>query len=414
MNNLDEPHPLEMAVNVSPLNPLSIPRGVRLVDELTGEPAKIVCTIGPSTYFYASVDSQKLDYDGILNRIAPAIAELASLDESVGTAPDRVAQLKRIKTLKGDIISVCQAVAQQNLVSKNFELAVPAALRGLRTLISLHGDGGVELVSAYLVLAEVNLGLTRISQAEGFLSTANFILLRHPEASNELRSRMHRNFGRVYAAQGNNVAALESFARDIYFSTLCLGPEHISTSIGYFFLAQVFAAQANMEAALAFFDKVVDIWYKYLLGAKSAIATALGVDFRIASPEVRLAALKDATSSAVALSTLDRTEVRDAPPGEAGAPLSPSGGGDSFRLSAMQLTEGLEMLEFISRVRESQLGANHIATGEVRYTTALLLVEAHRDEEAAKLLAAAAALFEDQLVGRDMRYLHETSDCMGC
>jgi hypothetical protein len=36
------------------------------------------------------------------------------------------------------------------------------------------------------------------------------------------------------------------------FARWRLVPEHISTSIGYFFLAQVFAAQAQMEAALAF------------------------------------------------------------------------------------------------------------------------------------------------------------------
>jgi hypothetical protein len=155
-------------VYVEPLNPLSVPRGVRFADELTGESAKYVCTIGSSTYYYSTLESQALDYDGVLSRIAPLMAELATLSGSVGTSVERHAQSRRIKGLQAEIISVCDAVATMNLSAKRFELAIPAALRGLRALISLHGDGAMELISAYLVLAEANLGMGRIAQAEGF------------------------------------------------------------------------------------------------------------------------------------------------------------------------------------------------------------------------------------------------------
>jgi len=253
-----------MAV-VTPLNPLSIPRGVKLVDELTGEPATLVAVLDGVSYHYATAESQKLDEMGILHRIGPVMGELATLTRA--TQGDRATQAKRIRALQEDLAAACEAVANHYLGAKQFERAIPAALRGLRARIALYGEGSLELVRAYLVLAEVNLGLNRTAQAEEFLSTCNYILVKATgptatgpasaaaatggssgESTNRLRSRMHRNFGRLYAAQGNNAAALEAFARDIYYATLSLGPEHIDVSIGYFFMAQVFAAQARMEA----------------------------------------------------------------------------------------------------------------------------------------------------------------------
>jgi len=405
--------------SVAALNPLSVPRGGRLGDGLTGGPAKFVATLEGGTYYYATLESQKLDYEGVLHRIAPAMAELSTILGTVGTSVERAGNAKRTRALQTEVAGVCKAVAQHLLAAKSFELAIPSALRGLRTLIALHGDGAVELVPAYLVLAEVNLGLGRVAQSEGFLSTANYILVKHPGASNELRSRMHRNFGRVYAAQGNNAAALASFTRDIYFAAMALGPEHTTASIGYFFLAQVFAAQGDMEAALALFDKVVDIWYKQLLHAKSAIAAALGIDFAASPPEARLAAAAAVAAAAAASSepsskaagattrlgaTTSATSLSatsSAPPpspsAAATAAAAPADAGDaaggSHQLTEMQVVEGLEMLDFICKVRETQLGADHIATAECKYTRAPVFVDGCRYSEAVPYVEAALGTF---------------------
>lgn len=405
-------------------------------------------------YYYATAESQELDFNGVLHRIGGMMAELATLSGALSSSVDRGTQAKRARALQEDIATVCEAVANHHLASKKFELALPAALRCLRTRIALHGEGAMDLVRCYLVLAEVNLGLNRLMQAEESLSNANYILVKHAAAAasagagtaatntNRLRSRMHRNFGRLHAAQGNNAAALESFAQDIYYASLCLGPEHIDVSIGYFFMAQVFAAQARMEAALAFFDKVVDIWYKRMLGARSAIAVALNADFTVSPPEKQLrpallysdtiAAMATALdggggagghrASAARLSATagggQSVATADAGAtshdgttgggGSGGAPAAADGAAPSgataasstaaLRLTAVQISEGIEMLDFITRVRETQLGKRHIATGEVRYTMALVLLDAERETDAVALLASAHSIFVEHLV----------------
>ena len=50
----------------------------------------------------------------------------------------------------------------------------------------------------------------------------------------------------------------------MYFSSLEVGPEHVDTAGGFFQMGLVFYAQNRIENALAFFDKVVDTWYKFL------------------------------------------------------------------------------------------------------------------------------------------------------
>jgi hypothetical protein len=68
------------------------------------------------------------------------------------------------------------------------------------------------------------------------------------------------------------------------------------------------------------------------------------------------------------------------------------------RLTDTQVSEGLEMLDFICRVRETHLGKTHIATGEVMYTEALVMMDAGRDAGAIPLLEGAQAIFVEHLV----------------
>ena len=97
-----------------------------------------------------------------------------------------------------------------------FELALPGAQQEMKFLTELYGDGAVELVAAYLRMAEANVGLARYQQAEQFLSMANWSILKNPDASNALRSKLHRNFGKVYAARGKLDEALDELAKDIH------------------------------------------------------------------------------------------------------------------------------------------------------------------------------------------------------
>lgn len=56
------------------------------------------------------------------------------------------------------LIEFCYTVAQKYIFEGKHEDAVPAALHSLRFRMSVHGMSSVELVPAYLLLAEASLG----------------------------------------------------------------------------------------------------------------------------------------------------------------------------------------------------------------------------------------------------------------
>jgi len=103
------------------------------------------------------------------------------------------------------------------------------------------------MILPYLLLAEANLGLGRLQAAEEFLSLANWSVLKSPACPNAIRAQTHRNFGKLYSAQGKLTEALQELAKvginflkiffflresfyrskDVYCSSLEFGPEHV-------------------------------------------------------------------------------------------------------------------------------------------------------------------------------------------
>lgn len=383
-----------------PINPLSAPRGVRLVDELTGKPAALEINLGGVHFYYATKQSFYLDWEGVLCALAPMYAELAASGGVVGTQSERAVQNARNLEIQNMMTVICDHAAQHHLVRKRFELAIPAGLRGLRLLISLHGDSSVKLIPTYLQLAEANLGLGRHIQADDFLSKCNWVVLRCPSTPNRLRGRLHRNYGRLFAFQGDSAAAVAAFAKDVFFTSLAVGPESVDVCAALFLMEQVFQAQGRLEAALAMADKVVDIYYKHLLSATSAIAAALGLDFSKAPPE-QLLRLKGHTPP-------EQQQFRGA--AEAAVALPPASYPQAAallqrddrlargcRLSEEQAVEALEMLAAIAGIREGQLGAGHVATGEAKFTWALVHLDGGDASAAAALLREALGVFTQQL-----------------
>jgi hypothetical protein len=93
-------------------------------------------------------------------------------------------------------------------LTTRYDLALPGALQALQFATQVNGDDHIDLVGPFLILAEVNLGTGGLAQAESYLSRANWIVLKNPEASNALRSKLHRNFGKLYALKGEYVPSL--------------------------------------------------------------------------------------------------------------------------------------------------------------------------------------------------------------
>jgi hypothetical protein len=225
-----------------------------------------------------------------------------------------------------------------------YELAIPGALQSLRFSMEVYGSGRIELVPAYLLLAESNLGLKRYKVAEEFLLYANWSVLKNNDCSNELKSQLYRNFGKLYASQGRFQDALRQLALDVYYSSLESGPEHIDTAGGYFYLADVFMTQGVVEHALALYDKVVDVFYKFLVNLRHR-------------PEESIADY----------------------------------------LSEAAIGEAVEMLRSILETRRQQLGSNHIATGEAAYALGILKHVTGFDLDARQHYAQALAIYTAQL-----------------
>lgn len=70
-------------------------------------------------------------------------------------------------------------------------------------------------------------------------------------------AQLHRNFGKLHMAQNHLDEALEDLSKDIYCSSLEVGPEHIDTSAGYFLIANIFYAQRKVSRVPNAGDRVL-------------------------------------------------------------------------------------------------------------------------------------------------------------
>ena len=58
-------------------------------------------------------------------------------------------------------------------------------------------------------------GLGRLEQAEEYLMQANWTVLKTPDCSNAIKSKLYRNLGLLYAAKGEYDEALRQIADDV-------------------------------------------------------------------------------------------------------------------------------------------------------------------------------------------------------
>mmetsp|Transcript_20205 Transcript_20205/g.42332 ORF Transcript_20205/g.42332 Transcript_20205/m.42332 type:complete len:456 (+) Transcript_20205:113-1480(+) len=332
----------EMEYRVELLNTLSFSKGDAPKCELTGFPATCKVVSPDIVLFYATREHAEQAWHGIMHKIAPILGPLRSGAMVVGSQEDRAKREYTVNMSKRALIDLCQQEASKMLVNGQYTLAIPGAIQALSFLKDIFGDGSVESVPPYLLLAEANLGLEKFQQCEEFLSLANWSVLKNPTCSNALKSQLHRNFGKLYTAQDKLEEALKELAKDIYHSSLEVGPEHVDTSGGYFHMANIFYIQNKIDNALAFYDKVVDIWYKFLGLVRNNAELA-----------------------------------------------------ETF--SESQLREGIEMLEKIMQTRVKLLGDAHIATGEVKYTVGLLYLFLGDKDKANNYVQTAAAIYKDKL-----------------
>ncbi|XP_028921646.1 zinc finger MYND domain-containing protein 12 isoform X2 [Ornithorhynchus anatinus] len=248
---------------MNPIYPLALPKGRKLRCEVCEAPAERVCQ-GCMVTYYCDVEHQQVDWVSIHEKICQLLIPLRTSLPFFNSEEERKHGMEQLCLRQKHLIELTHKVAQKFLFEGKYEEALPAALHSLRFSINVHGLNSVELVPSYLLLAEANIGLSRIIQAEEFLSKAQWTILKSPECSDAILSKLHRNFGFLCVAKRNDDESLYHFANDIYYASCAYGTENINTSGEYFYMANVFYRQNKMDVADSLYAKVIEIWRKHL------------------------------------------------------------------------------------------------------------------------------------------------------
>ncbi|CAI9533093.1 unnamed protein product [Staurois parvus] len=237
------------------VNPLSNAKGVKLVCELCHSPAYIQCP-GCKVTYYCDADHQRADWTSIHEKICQLLIPVRAAFPFLTSAEERAHSAEQLLQRKKHLIDLTTKEAQRLLYEGRHVDVIPAATHALSFSIDVYGLTSVELVPVYLILAEANIGLGNLTQAEEYLSHAYWTVLKTTDCSNLIRSKLHRNLGLLYSAKGEFEESLRHLSNDIYYASTVSGPSDISTAGGYFHMANVFFRQNKMDIADSLYSEV--------------------------------------------------------------------------------------------------------------------------------------------------------------
>uniref|UniRef100_A0A3B4FMC1 Zinc finger MYND-type containing 12 n=1 Tax=Pundamilia nyererei TaxID=303518 RepID=A0A3B4FMC1_9CICH len=246
---------MEAESQASAIIPLALPKGAEKFCELCQREARLQCSKCRVT-FYCAAEHQQADWVGIHERICQLLVPIRALTLC------SLRQTSHTETQIKKLIEICRLVAQSKLSEGKHQEALPAAQLCLRCSIDVHGPNTVQLVPAYLLLAEANMGE---KQAQNdFLSQAEWAVLKSPKCGLTIHHQLHRSLGRLHVAAGDLDTALHNFANDIYFATEEYGLDSTVTSRGYFLMADVFTKQGKISTVHSLYSEVARIWHRHL------------------------------------------------------------------------------------------------------------------------------------------------------
>lgn len=255
------------SATASTIYPLANPKGVSFLCELCSKPATIICTKCRVT-FYCNELHQTADFVGIHERICELLIPIRT--KKLAPIPfmpilEEVEYRKQVKQKQQqELLTITRNVAHRLMFEGKSETAMPAALQTLHLTIDLYGVSSVQLVKPFLILAEAALGLGRFDQAEGYLSQAEWTIMKTPDCPLSLRHKLFRIFGLLYFSKGDTLKARRFLAEDIYLASKEYGTDSINTAGGYYNLAKCFQKESKMLVADSLFVKVTDLWFKFL------------------------------------------------------------------------------------------------------------------------------------------------------
>ncbi|XP_056319492.1 zinc finger MYND domain-containing protein 12 [Danio aesculapii] len=244
------------------INPLANPKGGKKLCEICQKPAKLQCTTCRVT-FYCNLDHQQADWTSIHEKACLLLVSINTPAPS-GTLSDQDHHHKETLKKQKHLIEMAHLEAQKWVSMKRFQDVLPAALLFQHWAMQVYGSCAVELVPAYLLLAQANIGLGSLSQAHEYLSKAEWTVMKTADCSHTVLHQLHRTLGRLHAAMGKHTSALTHFANDVYYASEMFGLDSTVTSGGYFLMADVFLKQNKPDMAHSLYTEVAGSWHTHL------------------------------------------------------------------------------------------------------------------------------------------------------
>ncbi|XP_077460201.1 zinc finger MYND domain-containing protein 12 [Stigmatopora argus] len=239
--------------------PLALPKGTEKLCELCQKRAYLQCARCRVTY-YCDGEHQQSDWIGIHKRICQLLIPIRTPSLFSMQRAGRIENLLKTK----ELIEICRLVAESKLSEGKHQEAVPAAQACLRCSVDVYGPNTVQLVPAYLLLADANMGMGNVALVAELLSQAEWAVLKSPECGHAVHHRLHRSMGCLHTATGNFETALFHFANDIYFASEEYGLDSTVTCGGYFLMADVFVKQGEPSIVHSLYKEVAETWHSHL------------------------------------------------------------------------------------------------------------------------------------------------------
>lgn len=244
--------------------PLSFPKGQKYLCELCQKPAHKICDKCRVTY-YCDVEHQQSDWYGIHEKICQSLIPLRCSQPFLPSEEERKRRSQDIKDKKIKLIDFTRSISQRYLFEGDYQRAIPGAMTSLKLVIEIFGLKSVDLVPSYLILGEASQGLGSFSQAQEYLSQAEWTVMKNPSCPNHIYSKLYRNIAMLQITQGQFEQALRNLANDIYHATDDFGTESIRVSGGYFLMGNIFFKLNKMDIADSLYRQVVSMWHEHLM-----------------------------------------------------------------------------------------------------------------------------------------------------
>jgi tetratricopeptide (TPR) repeat protein len=159
------------------------------------------------------------------------------------TTVDKI-NLSKLKERQTKLLKITVSMGLVLLQIGKHTPALVAAQQYLVLAADIYGTNSLELIPAYLLIAEVSIQLNKLREAEQQLQKANWVVMRNENdpTINNVKQRLSRLLGLLQAAKGNKDESIRLFSEQIFFASMMNGTESVGASSGYYNLGNIIEA----------------------------------------------------------------------------------------------------------------------------------------------------------------------------